>query len=138
MHGLHTVSWRLDSTPHAWWMYSPLLTFRRLVACTDWLLAFVVLPTIMVIVRLSSTMGLHRVQLAHTASDVAVHATRSYTPVSPPRARHWVHGLHTRSENSVHGLLSQKPGAHSVHRAQTLSIVSSCAVRLLLQTLRFT
>ena len=68
--------------------------------------------------------GLQRVQLAQTASHVLPQALTSYVPVSS-KAWHLVHGVQTRSENSVQGLLSQVPGGHVAQRWHTLSFVSS-------------
>lgn len=107
----------------------------------------------------SWTMGLQRVQLPQTASALAEQALSSYLPVSSKACAshlvrigssthsinvrvdqtwHTVHGLHTLSEKSVHGWVSQYPGWHGVHRLQTFSMVSSCVLLLRAHSLRFT
>jgi hypothetical protein len=122
---LHTVSFLPPSKQQGVWMYSPVCTWSAQGKITG--AAVELLPLITALPTALSglhTTGLQRVQFVQMASALDVQGVDSYTPVSS-EARHLVHGEHSLSEKSVHGLLSHEPGAHwSEHLRQTLSMVS--------------
>ena len=110
-HALQSVSLPL---PHGVSMYSPLLAFCRYANGAVWLAPY------------TGTTGLHLVQLRHCVSAYRLHGATWYVPWSS-KAWHVEQGMHTLSENSVHGLFSHSPALHWVHGLQSLSTVRGSA-----------